>query len=962
MASETLQLGIDSRGAQKGAREFVRATDQVKRGATGASRQAGQTAGAFDGLRRSLFSVKGVMVTMGFTSLAGTMALATKRAMEFGTAMAEVSTLLDDIGGMDELNKGAKDLARQFGQAPAQQAKAYYQIISAGASTAAEATETLTAANKLAIGGVTDVRTAADGLTSIMNAYGSEVGTATDVSDAMFVAMKAGKTTIEELSGSIGMVAPLAAQAGASLEEVLAATAALTKGGMATSESVRGLRQILASVVKPSSEAAAMAEKLEIEFNAAALQTQGLAGFLDTLMVATGGSTEQLAQLFGGVEALVPVLALAGGAADDFSDILVGMEGKAGATETAFEKMGDTAEFKFNQLKAAGTVALIELGTVILDQLVPVMDEMIERMDRIAGGIGSVVRVIRILDDIEVRRQGGMFMFGNQNAGRTGATPGGGLDRPAGFGPRPTDGIFAPASGGADFLIGPMLRAQIERSLREPVTELDKFAKAVEAAADKFELAFRDMNPIREEISAALGGPGASSLRNAAGGVDLTGRSSNGRGGSALAAGASRHGSGSRSAQIFLPEDFEALAAAAEEQKEAQNEALRSGLELVSGLARMGDAFGMLGTAGRQAIFGVEGLIRSIDSFSNAQNALGKISGAIGMAGAALQVGAALFGETAADRERQAAIRSNTQALNRLRESYEATTRGDFGSGIGVIDAIQALADGTLAGGKAALEKFFDNRDFLQGLADQFGITGLDSDNLGVIESALQALEDALREASKRAFEFADTLEGQKSRLDARNELFGITDPAEQLRAQMQMLSQFAPELFGGLSGLDFGSADSRELLQAAIRDMFTQFEAGTLDKGLLDGFESGQQFIDTLLDINRGLGKFGETVDAVTGSVSNLPNAVPLRMFEQMFGGIGSGGGSPAPIFLPPGTEPQHTGPGPHGGAPVVINIENLRTQAKDGKKLLEELRGEVVKAARGGNPIYWPSRTTVS
>ena len=50
--------------------------------------------------------------------------------------------------------------------------------------------------DKLATGGVTDVETAADGLTTVLNAYGAEAGSATDVSDALFVALKAGKATV----------------------------------------------------------------------------------------------------------------------------------------------------------------------------------------------------------------------------------------------------------------------------------------------------------------------------------------------------------------------------------------------------------------------------------------------------------------------------------------------------------------------------------------------------------------------------------------------------------------------------------------------------------------------------------------------------------------------------------------------------------------------------------------------
>ena len=188
-------------------------------------------------------------VTKSFAKwgLAVTGAVATlsiKEATEFETKIAEVSTLLEDTSGLEATEQAVKDLAIQYGQFPDDQVESIYAIISAGAEDAATAVQTLEAANRLAIGGVTAVATAADGLTSILNAYGEEAGTVVDVSDAMFVAMQAGKTTIGELSNSIGNVAPIAAEAGVELDELLGATAALTKPGISCSVSTRGVESL----------------------------------------------------------------------------------------------------------------------------------------------------------------------------------------------------------------------------------------------------------------------------------------------------------------------------------------------------------------------------------------------------------------------------------------------------------------------------------------------------------------------------------------------------------------------------------------------------------------------------------------------------------------------------------------------------------------------------------------------
>ena len=330
---------------------------------------------------------------LGALAVGQVLRTSTSQALSFSNALAEVSTLLDDTTGeMEKLTQAAKEQALQFGSNPAAQTKAFYQIISAGAENAAEATVILTAANKLAVGGVTDITTAADGLTTVLNAYGDEVESATAVSDAMFVAMRAGKTTIGELSSGIGKVAPLAVSAGVAFDELLASVSALTKGGISTQESITGVRAILAAVVKPTSEAAKLAESLGIEFSAAGLKAKGFSSFLEDLIDKTGGSTDQLAKLFGGVEALVPILALSGKAGVDFNAILGDMTNKAGATETAFNKIAESPGFKIGRVMAAIRLKALELGDAIVAVLTPAAVSLVDNMD----GLQRIFTVLAI--------------------------------------------------------------------------------------------------------------------------------------------------------------------------------------------------------------------------------------------------------------------------------------------------------------------------------------------------------------------------------------------------------------------------------------------------------------------------------------------------------------------------------------------------------------------------------------
>ncbi|MEJ2630920.1 MAG: phage tail tape measure protein [Acidihalobacter sp.] len=286
-------------------------------------------------------------------------------SLKFGRSMAEVSTLLDDTSGMAQLTQRVRALTREYGSDVNVNAKALYDIISAGATDSADAMTELDVANQLAIGGVTDVSTAADGLTSVLNAYNLSAKDAVAVSDAFFTAVRQGKTTVPELSASIGQLAPLASTAGVSLDEMLSAVAALTASGLKTPVAITGLRSAISNIIKPQTQAAKLAQQLGLEFDAEALKARGLAGFLADVRRATGGNVEQMGQLFGSVEGLNAVLALTGPGAQKFGETLRAMGEKAGATDAAVAKMMDAPAQRVARFKAALQNVQLTLGDTV---------------------------------------------------------------------------------------------------------------------------------------------------------------------------------------------------------------------------------------------------------------------------------------------------------------------------------------------------------------------------------------------------------------------------------------------------------------------------------------------------------------------------------------------------------------------------------------------------------------------
>ncbi len=353
-----LGIEVSNKGVKSSKREVASLTKEMKlaeKGAVSLSRIAVRAFGA---------------LAAGFTS-----AKAVSDAKAFNAAVRETGTLVS--GSASEialLEKNSRALSSAYGNAATDQVKAFYQAISAGAGNVSQATTLLDSANKLAIGGVTDVTTAVDGLTTAVNAYGPAVLSAEQAADAMFVGMKAGKTTIGDLARTMGNVIPIASTVGVSFDELVAGVAALTTQGQKTSVAVTGIRAILATIIKPTEQAKEQARALGLEFNAAALESKGMATFLNEVITATGGSKEQLGQLFGSVEALNAILVFSGGAGSKFTDILDQMSDKAGAADEAFRIMSEGLGQRLNVALSKIGDLVLTVGNALLAILVPAME------------------------------------------------------------------------------------------------------------------------------------------------------------------------------------------------------------------------------------------------------------------------------------------------------------------------------------------------------------------------------------------------------------------------------------------------------------------------------------------------------------------------------------------------------------------------------------------------------------
>lgn len=300
-------------------------------------------------------------------------------AAGFETRMAEVSTLLDtNQVSMKGLGNEVLGMSTKFGLPATEQASAMYQILSAGVGDTAESMKVLEASNKLAIGGVTDVATAADGLTTIMNAWKLNADDASSVTDTLFATMKGGKTTIPELSQFIYQAAPLASQLGVSLEELGGSIIAMTKQGTPTSVAMTQIKAAMTALIRPTEDMEALWKKAGYESGSAAVHALGYQKALDLVTKAAKGNEGVMTKLLGSQEAVLGALQVTGENSQIFNEAMGSMATKAGLTEEAYAKMANTFERRQAKMDAQFELMKITLGNVLLEALVPLIEKLSE--------------------------------------------------------------------------------------------------------------------------------------------------------------------------------------------------------------------------------------------------------------------------------------------------------------------------------------------------------------------------------------------------------------------------------------------------------------------------------------------------------------------------------------------------------------------------------------------------------
>lgn len=298
-------------------------------------------------------------------------------ATQFESAFAKTQTIMDETEvSVSSMRESILDLSSLSAMAATDVSDAVYNAISGSVATK-DAVGFVDQANKLSVAGFTSLSNATDIMTTTLNAYGLSAEKVGGISNVLIQTQNLGKTTVDELAGSMGRAISTASAYGIDLQNLSTAYVELTRGGIQTRMATTYLSGMFNELGDASSKVGSIImSETGASFGELMARGWSLGDVLQILSDTVNGNSEAMMGLWGSQEAGKAANAILTQSVEDFNAVLsqmnAEMAGTTGTTESAYATMTSTSEFIDNQLSNSFT----NLGIAIGSDLNPALDEI----------------------------------------------------------------------------------------------------------------------------------------------------------------------------------------------------------------------------------------------------------------------------------------------------------------------------------------------------------------------------------------------------------------------------------------------------------------------------------------------------------------------------------------------------------------------------------------------------------
>jgi TP901 family phage tail tape measure protein len=226
-------------------------------------------------------------------------------AKKFQIEISLIRTVSQDQQlSMGQWAEGIKSVSNALGIDLVDASKTAYDAIQSQVVGGAQTFQFLKTAGDLARTTGSDIRKAGDTLSSVMSGFKISASQTEYTGAVLFKTVELGRIKIEELTNTMGKVAPSANLMGVSFEEVSAALATLTRQGIKTTDATTLVTNVILKLAKPTQSMTKLINEWGFANSTAAIQTLGFVGVLRKLEQTSDGRLEDLAHYFNEIRSL----------------------------------------------------------------------------------------------------------------------------------------------------------------------------------------------------------------------------------------------------------------------------------------------------------------------------------------------------------------------------------------------------------------------------------------------------------------------------------------------------------------------------------------------------------------------------------------------------------------------------------------------------------------------------------
>ncbi|HAN09360.1 MAG TPA: phage tail tape measure protein [Clostridiales bacterium] len=303
---------------------------------------------------------------------------------DFEAQMSRVKAISGATGEeFQKLNDQALQLGSDTAFSAKQAAEGMENLASAGFST----TEIMSAMDgmlDLAASSGEDLASSADIAASTLRGFGLEASNSGHVADVLAKTSADTNASVSSIGEAMKYVAPIAHQAGISLEEVTASIGIMANAGIQGSQAGTTLRGALSRLSDPSKEAATAMASINFSAFDAKGNMLSLSQIINSLSKSTAGLTNEqkqqvVSQIFG-QEAMSGMMVLMQAGAKDLDNLTKSLQTSDGAAKQMAKTMQDNTKSSIEQM----TGSLETAGIKIQQALAPAITAVAKKIQELA--------------------------------------------------------------------------------------------------------------------------------------------------------------------------------------------------------------------------------------------------------------------------------------------------------------------------------------------------------------------------------------------------------------------------------------------------------------------------------------------------------------------------------------------------------------------------------------------------